>query len=602
MAKRFHAEIASFKGTLYTIEIHDSSFAGTSTEFKAGGDGFTLSWDADNEVKPGLVPSSVTFSMLIQVGNKTAIEGLASDLNGAAEGRFQVRILKGNPGVKYWVGNVLSDTSGIDDVDPGTFRVTAADGLGAMDGLEYKDTGGAYTGWDTVLEHIIKCLKKTTALETFYTTDVALHVVSNWYEDSHSTATTAEPLALTRVRHERFYTVKSISLTEYSSVKDVIEDICRRFLLRIYQCDGVFVIEQITERDNSSNIVRQFTKDGTYVTNSSSSYDVTFNQTSEARLGGGEFGWFPALSVVREKYNSEERYNYLAGASWSDSNDSEYTAFLDIESSGGTTTLGISGVHTRTFTRLAGYTGNADIIAVFRVRVQVGSYYLHRNLLQINGGNVTYSSAEWSTDAGWYYFHYDYSAYNFPTSAGQSVTMPGLLSLITPAIPTTGTLKVKIEAYGHRQKSDGAVVDDLSYTLTWSFSAMTAQVYTNGNPASISDYTWYVASNSNAVNNSSVVEYETMIGDGKSENDLGKLQVYDGSAWSDSTQWRVGTSGSWLKLQNLTVKQWLALRSGNARRWSGTVRSTAVFRSRVYFDGSYWLALQGKYVAKTDEF
>lgn len=600
MAKRFHStDLVSIDGVEYDVEIWDSSFGGASTAFKTGQDGFTLTYEGDSgKIYTPLLPSQVSFTIESEPGNISAIQSFISDLLTAEEKRFQILIKKG--GNTFWFGNVLNDISRWADVSYQSFQVIATDGLGALKEVDYNNAGVAYSGSDVAMEHFVKALSKIGTLDTFFASgDHALTTVMNWYEDSHTTGTTEDALKKTRLKHAVFYQIDDAGTKNYQSVYDVLAYLCQRFGLRLYLSNGVWRIEQIGERDNSSIRERKYTKAGTYLSNVSVGYNITLDQSAEARMRGGFFEWYPALREVTETYNHRTRTNHLAGAAWTDASSPTFTSDISVTKSGNTT-LQISGIHSRTLSILTGYVDGNNIVGVWGLTLSVGSYYLRRDIAQIQNGNITYTSTEWVDYPSEYKIVYNYAAYNFP-AIGESVTLPGTISITTPGIEESGNITAEINYLNHRKLTNGNIIDNTTISVGWSFSQMNLQVYTNGNPADISDKSIYKVTGP-ATGNTAKLDFSNIIGDGVDTNSVGKLEVQDsGGFWTDSSQWRVGTTGSYATLSNLFLTEILGLQKTNTRRYLGRIKGSMLAHSRIQFDGNLWMLTNGSFEARRDE-
>ena len=602
MAKRFHSGFISDLGVEYDVEVWDSSFGGASTAFTLDGRGFQLSYEGStSEIYSPLMPSSCTFSMQIESANETAINTFITDLLTANEKRFQVKITTGASPSIHWFGNILNDISRQQDTSPSYFEVQAVCGIGALKDVDYNNAGIAYTGTATLMQHIVTALGKIGTLDTFFTAGTAaITTISNWYEDSHTTGSAEDLLTKTRLKHAAFFKIDDNGVYTYQSAYDVLKYIAQRFGYVIKISDGRFRIEQISERDNTTIRERYYDKDGAYLSNTTINHNITLNQTTLARLTNGTFDWYPALREVTETYNHRTRTNHLAGASWSNASAPLFTGNFDINVAGNTT-LQLSGIHSRTLSILTGYVDGSNIVGVWGLTLSVGSYYLKRDIAQILNGNITYTSTEWVNYPSQYKIVYNYAAYNFP-AIGQSVTLPGTIPLTTPGLPAGGAITAKIEYLNHRKLSNGNIVDNTTISVTWSFSNMNLQVYTNGNPNDISDKTQYKATGP-ATGNTSKLDFENILGDGVDTNSVGKLEVQDsGGFWTDSSQWRVGTSGSYLGLSDLFLREILGLQKTNTRRYSGTLRGATIkAHSKISFDGNGWMMTRATYSANTDE-
>jgi len=65
MAVRFEGTSAGVKGTTYTVQVHDSDFAGTKVDVSLGGDGFRLSYEPEEDSPDvAIIPSTLSFSII----------------------------------------------------------------------------------------------------------------------------------------------------------------------------------------------------------------------------------------------------------------------------------------------------------------------------------------------------------------------------------------------------------------------------------------------------------------------------------------------------------------------------------------------------------
>ena len=92
----------------------------------------------------------------------------------------------------------------------------------------------------------------------------------------------------------------------------------------------------------------------------------------------------------------------------------------------------------------------------------------------------------------------------------------------------------------------------------------------------------------------------TRLGDGAGA--IGSLYAYTGSAWTPSTGWRVGNSGSYVDIAKLVTQNVLGLQTKVVRRFEGTTIQGHNFKDRLTFDTFKWIQLRGEYNANTDEY
>ena len=135
MAEFLYSTFQDDKAQLWRIEIHDTDFSGSSTEFHVAADGFQLKYQGDTE-KPlqPVVGSTLSFVMQIEDGaqglnNSTTLDGFLSTLLTADEDRFTVVVREGalSSDDVYWVGIIQPEQMIIaDESYPRSVEVIAA--------------------------------------------------------------------------------------------------------------------------------------------------------------------------------------------------------------------------------------------------------------------------------------------------------------------------------------------------------------------------------------------------------------------------------------------------------------------------------------------
>ena len=150
MATRFICSFINYQSRHYNIYLDDADYAGSAIDFSTGADGFTLDYQGDQK---GLtiknLGSSLDFGMAIgeTESNYADCLDLIDDMKASSEGRFTVKVTRGEIGVDetlFWVGYVLPDIARLEDrAQIQEFRIAATDGLARLKGIEYKDDSGA---------------------------------------------------------------------------------------------------------------------------------------------------------------------------------------------------------------------------------------------------------------------------------------------------------------------------------------------------------------------------------------------------------------------------------------------------------------------------
>ena len=106
MAVRFTNTFISSSNITWKIDIHDSTFSGTATEFYSTDEGFTLDWEgkAEDRYNP-IIASKLNVGFYVQdaTGN-TFVGDLVDNYN---EERFSAVVYKA--GTMYWAGHLIQD-------------------------------------------------------------------------------------------------------------------------------------------------------------------------------------------------------------------------------------------------------------------------------------------------------------------------------------------------------------------------------------------------------------------------------------------------------------------------------------------------------------
>lgn len=521
MAKRFYSEFTSIHNIDYVVEVWDSDFSGSATTFDLGVGGFSLSYSGDNNERFATIfASQVEFTFYVSNGFHTSFEQ-ALIVN--TEGRFSVKIFR--EGSLYWVGQILPDIVEILDqptVHGRPMVIKATDGLGRLKEIDYNDSGTAYTGTETIIEHLFNILGKLNILSLMSTDCVKTSL--GWREDS---MTTGDQYALTRIGHKAFIKVDDKGTFNYANCADVLKQLLLAFNARIMQVDGCFYIIQVGQYVANSMTVYAYDSSGT-ATGSATSQ--TFQQTDNAsagdmiRLSGGRFSYLPPLLFTKIDYKHFTTQNL---------------SFERQISTG--TTYNITNVPAASATSVLLFTMQVetkltfdtpgDFIQVFvkyHLRITLGSYYYERKATMNSRGVISYAKGRWTNSPA------DYEFFSSPVyTDGESVYDDVTFS--TPGIPTNGDLTIRV-SFNNNYTILGILTGRTDFTRTTRLSGVYMEIITAGIIQDRVQTTTYEAKNQNT-DVSVGKTLELVIGDGVEATTYGKLQVYNGSAWVDSDLW-----------------------------------------------------------------
>lgn len=290
----------SLSGVLYKVEVYDSDFSGTVSEFKD--EGFTITWDneSDNFNEP-LKPSSCRY-VLLDDGSAT-FSSFRSDLVSAQENEFQLVVSKWNGSSYdlYWCGVIMSDmVSWNNENDPRQFEIIAKDGINRLSDLPFTniDSSPFTTSPQPFMYIIEKCLAKN-GLASFHTGDY-IKVSVDWYDTQMSTSQKQRVFERVRIWGEMFR--KDIDDTESKKTdvdpiycKDVISSLLQIFHARMIYSEGCYRIEQVKNFTSSTQDEANYDNTGTYVTTNTG----VSNQTTLDVLAMGKFGYHAPYNRVK---------------------------------------------------------------------------------------------------------------------------------------------------------------------------------------------------------------------------------------------------------------------------------------------------------------
>ncbi len=520
MAKRFYSEFTSIHNVDYVVEVWDSGFSGSATTFDLGVGGFSLSYSGDNNERFATIfASQIEFTFYVSTGFHTSFE---FSLITATEGRFSVKVFR--EGSLYWVGQILPDVVEILDMPTVHGRpmvIKATDGLGRLKDIDYNDDGTAYSGTQTIIEHLFNILGKLNILSLMSTDCVKTSM--GWREDS---MTTGDQYALTRIGHKAFIKVDDKGTFNYTNCADVLKQLLLAFNARIMQVDGCFYIIQVGQYVANSMTVYVYNSSGT---NTGSATSQTFQQTDNAsagdmiRLSGGRFSYLPPLLFTKVDYKHFTTQNLSFERQI---NTGTTYNIVNVPAASATSILVFS---MQVETKLEFDTPGdfAQIFVKYVIRISLGSYYYVRKATINERGSFSYEQGKWSNTPG------DYEFFSRVYTDGQSTYDDVTFS--TPGIPDSGDLTIRV-SFNSNYTILGIITGRVDFTRTTRLSGVYIEVITAGIIQDRVQTTTYESKNQNT-DVSVGKTLEMVIGDGVAATTYGKLQVYNGTAWVDSDNW-----------------------------------------------------------------
>jgi hypothetical protein len=386
----YRHEFKSYDDTDWKLDIHKTGYSGTINTFDCGYGGFKLSRNSTNNdrIAP-ILGSEVT---VFALSEDSTFDGMLSDMLLADEETFYLVIYKG--GVFWWAGVLLLDLyEEADAAYPKAIDLVFTDGIGRIKDIDYNNDGVAYTGKVTIIEHIWNCLNKIPTAQFWSGSDIMLKTGVSYWETQMSYSGNSDPLPLTRLDHESFYTIETNGDYKYKTAYEVLENLAVVFYSRLWLGDGAFNFLQIDNFRNASFKVFNYEKDGvSSVSNTTISPRQTVDQTdSLARLNGGSYQSYAGLKKVDIKYNHKSSNSFLPSPLILNAGTGNLG---NVDDNGGDATFLIDGSLSVTITN----TTSTGVLVRLRLRLKQGSYYLRRDATNA-GQNADYNGITWESGA-----------------------------------------------------------------------------------------------------------------------------------------------------------------------------------------------------------
>lgn len=608
MALRFYNEFKSARNNTYRIELWDADFSGTAVAFVSGGTGFALRRAGSGSTRvQDIVGSELIFEMDIAESEHL---DFVSDMVSAREGRFTVMVLRtpaaGGGAARFWCGTVVSDIVRYPDASPFFFEVRATDGLGVLKTVDYDSSGAPYTGFETLVQIVMRCLTKLNQVTVHYSaTDGLLDTSIDWWEQNMTPSSTADPLSLTFANNDVFVKREARGERTPMSCYDVLQHVCKVFGARILQTGGRFRLEQISYRANPAGFYRRrYATNGSFLGSVADTGVNVINQTvNGALLATGIYEFFPPLRKSTVLFDTGSRRNLIESYNF-DETHTESDFYQKIEANGGQTTLRWSGGINLQITN-TGYTGPTyeALLFVFQLKLRIGDDVLLRQYT-ISNVQIQYTPTE---NGEWVDFASNPTAsaakllpvFPIPTTGNTSSYLVAT-DFTTPPLNldgddyTVGFELVAIEKY------DGTSVFLGDFDYTYSINNNWLEVMSYGQPSLTETHEEYNTFNT-VDGNTATEEIKVIMGDADNPNALGALRYLSGGVYYRTSFWGQGSGTPNLKIGQLLSKLIMSGQAVPTRRLGGTLYGDLDLNAVISWKSTNWLMLDGTYVASNDE-
>ena len=311
---RFNATFKSDQGKEYFITISEKDYIGTDITFDLGGDGFTLTYRANEgsgSICQGVVGSKCEFTMFVRDNDTLTF---IQDLTESDDKQFLIKVfLKTGEFTlqDYWIGYIFSDLlSWKDSPFPIPVRITAACGLGWVEQVPFKDLNGPFTGSFTHSELLQNTLNLIGIVDQFQTNDILYVSETNTIKpDGINKNKILDKLQVDAnvfsicdvVKDEYDPATGAIEFTHtYKTYGDVLKFLCLYHNARLFQANGRYYFIGNASYQTSQITYRKYALND-FTGNSTVSESIIYNNYN--RLAGGKFGYLAPKNNVEAKYS-----------------------------------------------------------------------------------------------------------------------------------------------------------------------------------------------------------------------------------------------------------------------------------------------------------
>jgi hypothetical protein len=568
LGKRLHTTILSLSGESYDLEFFDDNYSGASTEVKTVAGSVSIRWvGADKDRTNPIVAASLSVGLVVE---NATIESFVTDLITAPESRFQV-VLKKSSTVKF-AGYIVTDLVAIENISyPYTFTISATDGIGRLKDLDYNNAGTAYSGKETVADHIDNIIGQ---IGLSAHTGTTLTKLTSWQEDTQQPA--ADLLANTRVDHAIFTKQDRNGNDQFSNPFRVLKELCKIFLARFLFWDGSYHFQQINQ----------------YATYSGA--DVTATKA----VSTGLWTFLPPFRQVRIILKYGEQINSAKGIGLTQDNNTGVISG-DFNTNDTFVFKGLLEYKTTFSTAFIAANG----VKVHRVKIGIvigiGDRYLERSATTADFYNIENGEMEWVQD-GFNNLHY-YEIYGTViTEFNYNFNKIISFNIETPSYPGADVSTARLQIHTiHFLKPDGGYYTAPDIDISWTL--YNAHFQKANEETTVRNYEKiYTASNSIAGNSKNKV-IETVLGDVDITTSPAKLQINNGTTWEDSDGWTNDIFTS-RKLGQLLANEVMAAQTTPVRVLEQTlILSDFSPLSRVTYQGVQYMFLSGTWLPERDE-
>lgn len=584
MALRFYLPFTSLKlaaatsGEQYRAELWDSEFSGTATEVTGTPEGLRIEWEGETDMPGPLMPSSATYSILIE---EEADMALITALAGAAEGRFKMVVRRAGSSEVYWAGWVHADDSSYpDEYFPFHFEIYATDGIARLKDVDYTDDlGDFFSGTQTILQHLVRLVEKigTTDVGTWPT--ARFRSTANWFANGMNTTTC--PLHQAQVLHDRFENLDREGNATPWNCFMVLDALLRPLQCQLLHEGGMFHVRQLGKYADATQKAYYYDATGTPISSPTENLDRTVDYATAGamvKVAGGRYTFNPPLKKVIVDYHHKTSNDRGQGQTWGTGDETWHTL------PGAVTVDASDESYLRCSLRIR-HKSNVVVIPPgsqpypdhrlrFSIQIRMedsgspGNYYYLRRIAGANTPffDIQASEMEWFSNG----------ADNFKLWAApindfdNNIEKEMLVAFTTPSLPTEvsgSKIEMKIDLLGAELPNGGdLVIDGISFQggITWYTQNVSVKVEEEAAGEAGVDIE---RTETTATGDNTEIRYiDTYLGDGPAPFSLSAIKV-GGVA---TTAWKINNTGTGIPLAELLGKQTMRFRKVPQPIYQGT--------------------------------
>lgn len=251
----------SNRGVRWDIEIHDTEYDGAATEVNGTLETFTVDWEGTTTaLHTEIMPSTAQFIWQSQAYNSVH-EQFIDEFSNASEERFYMRIYRG--GIFWWQGWCITDETSYPDANSiVTVTISALDGIQRLRDIDYRDkeNDADFTGRDTILEHIMKCIDLIGQPLPGIPTAPRFKTNIYWFAEGMNTADNA--IEQCDYDHAAWISKDTNGNVKYTKAWEVLRNIAAAFEARFFFAEGNYWLMQPREYHDGAQVVWRYDRDG----------------------------------------------------------------------------------------------------------------------------------------------------------------------------------------------------------------------------------------------------------------------------------------------------------------------------------------------------